>query len=133
MGFHLKRGFFNYLFSLLLCAGFGTGNALSQPCFLKPAPGFWSAEGQWLSADKDCLLHNLAGSQGVSAELPNSEAATILLFGGSNDNDVLEDLWLEQASHAHGTEVFRSCLHDSFSVSNQPMVRWACGLNVRQR
>ena len=93
-----------------------------QTCFLSPEPGFWTVEGQWLPSNEACPFLNLAGTQEPSLALPQHNAVHVLLYGDSNDNKVLEDFCREEAPHAHGAEVFRSCHHDLYSVSYQAMV-----------
>lgn len=106
----------------LVLAVLSTANTEKQQCFLSPEPGFWTTEGQWLPSDEACPFLNLAGAQGPSQAGPQEQALHVLLFGDSNDNKILEDFCREEAPHAHGAEVFRSCHHELWSVSYQAMV-----------
>lgn len=108
--------------STALLAVFSIAGAEQQQCFLSPEPGFWSVEGQWLPSNEACPFLNLAGAQEPTQAKPKQQAVHVLLFGDSNDNKILEDLCLDEAPHAHGSEVFRSCHHELWSVSYQPMV-----------
>ena len=99
-----------------------TAGTEQQHCFLSPEAGFWTVEGHWLPSNEACPFLTLAGAQEPSQAMPQQQALRALLFGDSNDNRILEDFCRDEAPHAHGSEVFRSCHHELWSVSYQAMV-----------
>ncbi len=101
----------------------GVSSLQNESCFLHTEPGFWTVEGHWIPSDESCTFHNLAGGREATRDLPAEGVVSILLFGDSNDNHILDDFCLWEAPHAHGVDVFGSCFHSTWSVSYQAMVR----------